>query len=174
MLGFSHASIPLHQIHCQASGLGGTVQKSTNFDALVMKSRDTEHMQENTEGETQKAIRVHLNADTSENLPLNSKPTLKRPKAYPGDTALTFYTAQNLSDHAISGISTYHVTPQKVGIYFNKIQCFRFEEQRLKAHESIETPVLFFTDPDSKTDPKMKDVETITLSHTFFRSGELE
>lgn len=84
---------------------------------------------------------------------------------------MAFYIAQNFSDQAISGISTYHVTPQKVGIYFNKIQCFCFEEQRLKAHESIEVPVLFFIDPDLENDPKMRDVDTITLSYTFFRSA---
>jgi cytochrome c oxidase assembly protein subunit 11 len=91
-------------------------------------------------------------------------------KVYPGDTALTFYIAKNTSDHAISGISTYHVTPAKVGIYFNKIQCFCFEEQRLKPNESIEMPVLFFLDADFKTDPKMQDVESITLSYTFYKS----
>ena len=63
------------------------------------------------------------------------------------------------------------MTPQKVGIYFNKIQRFCFEEQRLKGHECIEMPAPFFIDPDFENDPKMKDVDPITLTYTFYRSG---
>lgn len=87
---------------------------------------------------------------------------------YPGDTALTFYIAHNKTNDPITGISTYHVTPTKAGIYFNKIQCFCFEEQRLKPHECIEMPILFYIDSDFTKDPKMKDIDTITLSYTFF------
>ena len=50
----------------------------------------------------------------------------------PGQSTLVFYTAHNLSDRAITGVSTYNVAPQQAGYYFNKIQCFCFEEQRLR------------------------------------------
>ena len=50
-----------------------------------------------------------------------------RPQIHPGQSTLAFYTAQNLSDKAITGVSTYNVTPQQAGTYFNKIQCFCFE-----------------------------------------------
>jgi len=86
---------------------------------------------------------------------------------YPGDTALTFYTVQNTSDEAKSGIFTYHLQPPKAGIYFNKIQCFCFEEQRFKAGETIEMPVLFYIDPDFEKDPKMRDVDSITLAYVL-------
>jgi cytochrome c oxidase assembly protein Cox11 len=36
-----------------------------------------------------------------------------------------------------SGISTYNVIPFEAGQYFNKIQCFCFEEQRLNPHEQV-------------------------------------
>lgn len=89
-------------------------------------------------------------------------------KVKASETALAFYKAYNPTDEAIVGISTYNVTPQKAGIYFNKIQCFCFEEQRLKPKESIEMPVFFFLDPDILEDPKMEEVNIITLSYTFF------
>jgi Cytochrome c oxidase assembly protein CtaG/Cox11 len=58
------------------------------------------------------------------------------------------------------------------GIYFNKIQCFCFEEQRLRAGEEIDMPVFFFLDPEMLDDPAMDNVSDITLSYTFFKTGE--
>lgn len=55
----------------------------------------------------------------------------------PGETALAFYTAKNPSDQPVIGISTYNVIPFEAGQYFNKIQCFCFEEQQLNPHEEV-------------------------------------
>jgi cytochrome c oxidase assembly protein Cox11 len=59
-----------------------------------------------------------------------------------------------------------------VGIYFNKIQCFCFEEQRLGPHEEIDMPVFFFIDPEITDDPSMESCSSITLSYTFFKTDE--
>jgi len=120
-----------------------------------------------------KSVTVYLSADNSQDLPWSLKPSLTKVKVYPGDTALIFYVAQNLSDLSITGVATYNIVPAKAGIYFNKIQCFCFEEQRLKGNESIELPVLFFIDSDFLKDPKMNDVDSITLSYTFFKTNDL-
>lgn len=83
---------------------------------------------------------------------------------------MTFFVVSNMSKEAKSGIFTYHIGPPKAGIYFNKIQCFCFEEQRLKAGETIEMPVLFYIDPDFEKDPKMKDVDSITLAYVLMET----
>lgn len=95
------------------------------------------------------------------------KPTVQKIAVYPGDTALVFYNAQNLSGTAGSCFFTYHINPPKAGIYFNKIQCFCFEEQRFKINETIEMPVLFYIDPDFEKDPKMEDVKSIILTYNL-------
>ena len=92
----------------------------------------------------------------------------------PGETALAFYTAKNRTQSSITGVATYNVFPPKAGIYFNKIQCFCFEEQRLRSEEEIDMPVLFFIDPEFLDDPAMDSVNSITLSYTFFRTGEFD
>lgn len=87
---------------------------------------------------------------------------------------MAFYEAENKSDRDVVGVSTYNVTPMKAGLYFNKIQCFCFEEQRLRSNEEIDMPVFFFIDKEFEDDPNMDDVSTITLNYTFFRSSDTE
>ena len=65
------------------------------------------------------------------------KPHQKEIKIVPGETALAFYTARNPTDRPVTGIATYNVIPFDAGVYFNKIQCFCFEEQRLNPHEQV-------------------------------------
>ncbi|GAB6030362.1 hypothetical protein CHUAL_006023 [Chamberlinius hualienensis] len=90
----------------------------------------------------------------------------------PGETALAFYTATNPTDRGITGIATYNVIPFEAGQYFNKIQCFCFEEQRLNPHEQVDMPVFFYLDPDYAEDPKLETIDSITLSYTFFEAKE--
>lgn len=98
------------------------------------------------------------------------KPLQKGVTLVPGETALIFYQATNPTNHDIIGMSTYNVVPVKCGAYFNKIQCFCFEEQKLKAGETVDMPVFFFIDPAFADDPLMYDVTEITLSYTFFNA----
>ncbi|KAI8554009.1 hypothetical protein RHMOL_Rhmol05G0063700 [Rhododendron molle] len=57
-------------------------------------------------------------------------------------------------------------------VYFNKIQCFCFEEQRLLPGEQIDMPVFFYIDPEFETDPKMDGSNNLILSYTFFKVSE--
>lgn len=161
MVGLCYLSVPLYQLYCQTAGVG-----------TIAPNRKGWFSSESQSATQSKQLSIYFQADTSSDLPWTFQPSLKHIKVYPGDSALTFYLAHNSSDEAISGISTYNVTPAKAGVHFNKIQCFCFEEQRLKARESLEMPVLFFIDSEFEKDPKMKDVDTITLSYTFYRTSE--
>jgi cytochrome c oxidase assembly protein subunit 11 len=101
-------------------------------------------------------------------MPWKFTPQQREVRVVPGETALAFYTATNMSDEDIIGVATYSVVPGQVAPYFSKIQCFCFEEQRLNAGETVDMPVFFYIDPDFATDPNMRKIETITLSYTFF------
>lgn len=92
----------------------------------------------------------------------------------PGQSALSFFRASNPTPKAITGVSTYNVTPNQAGYYFNKIQCFCFENQRLRPGEEVDMPVFFYIDPEFATDRKMKSINDITLSYTFFKVDDDE
>ena len=59
--------------------------------------------------------------------------------------------------------------PVKAGKYFNKIECFCFQEQSLRPGQKVNMPVLFYIDPEIENDRSMNDVKTITLSYSFFK-----
>lgn len=85
-----------------------------------------------------------------------------------GARDMAIYIAENNSDHSITGTATFNVTPQAAGKYFNKIQCFCFTQQTLKAGEKVRMPVLYYVDPAILDDPDTQDIEEITLSYTFY------
>ncbi|CEG68705.1 Putative Cytochrome c oxidase assembly protein subunit 11 [Rhizopus microsporus] len=160
MLGLSYAAVPLYRLFCASTGFNGTpVIDAERFgpDRLVPQTKS-------------KRIRVTFESNTSDTLPWSFKPELREIYVVPGETALTFYKAKSRAKQDIIGIATYNVTPYRAGSYFNKIQCFCFEEQKLSPEEEVDMPVFFFIDPDFLEDPLMKDVNTITLSYTFFNS----
>jgi cytochrome c oxidase assembly protein subunit 11 len=66
-------------------------------------------------------------------------------------------------------MAIYNVTPDKAGKYFSKIACFCFDEQQLMPRQRVDMPVLFYIDPEFADDPAMEDVQTITLSYTFYK-----
>ena len=107
-------------------------------------------------------------------MPWKFRPSQKEVRIVPGETALAFFKAVNKSDKPVTGVATYNVTPMRAGIYFNKIQCFCFEEQRLGPKEEVDMPVFFYVDPEFLDDPLMDGIKTLTLSYTFFKTEHEE
>uniref|UniRef100_A0A8D0E966 Cytochrome c oxidase assembly protein COX11, mitochondrial n=1 Tax=Salvator merianae TaxID=96440 RepID=A0A8D0E966_SALMN len=161
MAGLSYAAVPLYRLYCQAVGLGGSAVAGHGSDRI-----------ETMKPVKDRIIKVTFNADLHASIQWNFRPQQSEVYVVPGETALAFYKAKNPSDKPIIGISTYNVVPFEAGQYFNKIQCFCFEEQRLNPHEEVDMPVFFFIDPEFAEDPRMAKVDLITLSYTFFEAKE--
>jgi cytochrome c oxidase assembly protein subunit 11 len=115
-------------------------------------------------------ITVRFDTTVGDVLPWSFVPVQLDVKVVPGETALSFFRVTNHSDQAITGVATYNVHPPKVGMYFQKIQCFCFEEQRLLPGETVDMPVFFFIDPEIADDPQVGYVRSVTLSYTFFQT----
>ncbi|KAJ6818152.1 putative cytochrome c oxidase assembly protein COX11, mitochondrial [Iris pallida] len=165
MVGASYAAVPLYRRFCQATGYGGTVQRRESVEDKIAR-----HNREGTA--TSRELVVQFNADVADGMPWKFSPTQREVRVKPGESALAFYTAENRSSAPITGVSTYNVTPMKAAVYFNKIQCFCFEEQRLLPGEQIDMPVFFYIDPEFETDPKMDGINNLILSYTFFKVND--
>ncbi len=157
--GASYAAVPLYRVFCQSTGFGGTVQEGHDAEKVSTMEEVPDRV-----------VEVRFTADTAATMQWNFRPQQPVVRVHPGETALAFYTAKNPTDKPIDGISTYNVIPFEAGQYFNKIQCFCFEEQRLNPHEEVDMPVFFYLDPEYAKDPFLEGVDTITLSYTFFES----
>lgn len=160
-IGMAYAAVPLYKLLCTNTGVDGTPITSLGhkFDSQSMVP---------VEGAA--PIRIMFDSAVADTMPWRFQPETRQVHVVPGETALAFFKASNPTDQDIVGISTYSVTPAKAAQYFNKIQCFCFEEQKLCANEEVDMPVFFYLDPEFATDPWMADVKTITLHYTFFKS----
>ncbi len=152
MVGAAYAAVPLYQMFCQVTGYGGTTQVAAEAPAAVGK----------------RLITVRFNADTAAAMPWRFRPLQRAITVHVGEQTLAVYEATNPSQRRVVGSASFNVTPAKAGAYFNKIECFCFTEQALAPGERVDMPVSFFVDPAISDDPNLDDVNTITLSYTFF------
>jgi cytochrome c oxidase assembly protein subunit 11 len=151
MLGVAFASPALYRTFCSLTGFGGTPLRAEKAPGAVAGQ-----------------ISVRFDANTHPGLPWRFEPEQTTVTVAPGAQTRIFYRAQNLSARTITGQAAYNVTPDQVGKYFKKIQCFCFNEQTLKPGQTVDMPVLFFVDPAIMKDPDTKDISEITLSYTFY------
>lgn len=151
MLALAFAAVPLYRMFCQATGFDGTPLRAERAPGAVAGQ-----------------VGVRFDANVQPGLPWRFEPEQNTVSVAPGAQTKIFYRAQNLSARAITGQAVYNVSPDTVGKYFKKIQCFCFSEQTLKAGQTVDMPVVFFVDPAIKQDPDTKDISEITLSYTFY------
>ena len=151
MGGMAFAAVPLYQLFCQVTGFGGTTQRVEQYSETVLD----------------RTIRIRFDANVRD-LPWTFRPKQRDIEVKIGETVQIEYEAVNNSNRTISGQATYNVTPQMAGAYFNKVECFCFTEMKLEPGERIDMPVVFFVDPAIVDRLETRNLDTITLSYTFF------
>ncbi|MEQ8814221.1 MAG: cytochrome c oxidase assembly protein [Thalassobaculum sp.] len=156
MVGMAYASVPLYEIFCRVTGYGGTTQVATAGADRVLD----------------RSMTVRFDSNVNPELPWTFKPVQRSMTLKVGETRLAFYEATNTGSETLVGTATFNVTPDKSGLYFDKIDCFCFTEQVLRPGETVDMPVSFYLDPALADDRKMDGVTTITLSYTFFRAQD--
>jgi len=153
MVGASYAAVSFYDWFCRTTGFGGTTQ-------VAEKAPD--HILERT-------LAVRFDSNVMPGLPWKFVPEQNEIRVRIGEVATVHYKVVNQTARAITAQASYNVSPPQVGVYFNKINCFCFTEQTLKAGETREMAVVFYVDPAIVKDRDQNDLNTITLSYTFYR-----
>ena len=152
MIGMAYASVPLYRIFCQQTGFNGTALRATRAPAQV----------------SDKFINVRFDANSASELGWTFAPKQNVMRVQIGEQNIALFEARNNGATENTGSAVYNISPPTAGAFFNKIQCFCFTRQTLKAGESAEFPVTFFVDPDILKDADGKLIPEITLSYTFY------
>ena len=158
MVGAAYAAVPLYSLFCKLTGFAGTPLIASENGSVVGS----------------KQFLVQFDSNVAPGLAWRFAPEQPKLEVRVGETMTVFFRITNLSDRETTGMATYNVQPELIAPYFNKLQCFCFNEMVLKPHESIEVPVVFFIDPEAAKNPDLEKIAAISLSYTFFASKRTE
>jgi cytochrome c oxidase assembly protein subunit 11 len=156
MVGAAYAAVPFYNWFCRVTGFAGTTQVATHAPGQVLD----------------REVTVRFDSNVAPGLPWRFEPEQNTIKVRLGEVVTVHYNVVNEAARPIIAQASYNVTPLTIGAYFNKINCFCFTEQRLGAGEKREMAVVFYVDPAIVKDPDNADVNTITLSYTFYALRE--
>jgi len=157
MFGFGFALVPLYDVFCDITGLNG----KTNTSAVTYTA---------TGIDKSRLIKVQFITRNAQGVPWKFEPVINEINVHPGEMKLVKFYAKNESMNDIIGQAVPSVSPGKAAIYFQKIECFCFNSQPLKAQEDIEMALQFYVDVELP-----EEVTTITLSYTLYDiTGKVE
>ncbi|MDN4575782.1 cytochrome c oxidase assembly protein [Pandoraea cepalis] len=153
MFGFGYAMVPFYRAFCNLVGINQLGDRATEITAR------------NSQVDESRTITVEFDANAQG--PLRFKPAKSSLTVHPGQIATIEYEVANQQSHEVRAQAIPSYAPALAASYFKKIECFCFTQQTLKAGEAKEYPVVFVVDTKLP-----KDVNTITLSYTFFDLGK--
>eukprot|EP01060_Flectonema_neradi_P023435 TRINITY_DN31692_c0_g1_i1.p1 TRINITY_DN31692_c0_g1~~TRINITY_DN31692_c0_g1_i1.p1 ORF type:complete len:268 (+),score=33.30 TRINITY_DN31692_c0_g1_i1:80-883(+) len=163
-LGCTILAVPLYKLYCssapQVAGSGASTK--AQYASTVFSD-------DGSKTSTSNLIQVIFRGSCgTKNDPVLFVPLQTSLDCLIGEPTLAFFSVYNQTKKTLVGLSTYNISPPEAAPYFNKIQCFCFEEQRIKPHELIEMPVFFFVDKEYLDDPATALINNILLNYTLF------
>jgi cytochrome c oxidase assembly protein subunit 11 len=147
MFGFGYALVPFYDQICKATGL-----RDIAVPDIVT----------NTQVDLSRTVRLEFDA-TVNKMPWQFRPLTPVVSVHPGELTQVVYEVENTSERPMTGQAVPSYGPRVAGEYFKKLDCFCFTKQSFGPHEKRQMPVVFVIDSRLPA-----DVNTITLSYTFF------
>ena len=160
MFAFGYALIPIYQHVCEALGINVLSRNELQVPGGA-KGGAAVRLPDNTQVDRSRSIVVEFDANVRG--PWDFKPERRSMVVHPGELNTVMYEFQNVQNRRMAAQAVPSYAPRQATAYFNKLECFCFNEYTLEAGEKKEWPVAFVIDPRIS-----KDVKTITLSYTFF------
>ena len=152
MVGAAYAAVPFYNWFCRTTGYGGI--------PLVSKVAPA--------GMLERKITVRFDANVGPGLPWRFAPEVNSIDLHIGEVVTVYFNVTNEAARITEAQAAYNVSPPQAGAYFTKINCFCFTQQQLKPGEKRQMAVVFYVDPSIVKDSDQDDLNTITLSYTFY------
>jgi len=158
MFGFGYALVPIYRAICNALGINvlSVAERAVPGNSAARSA--------NTQIDLSRTITVEFDANARG--PWEFSPALRSVEVHPGAMTTVMYEFRNTQNRTMSAQAIPSYAPKQASPYFNKLECFCFNQYTLAPGESRQWPVVFVLDPKLP-----KDVKTITLSYTFFEVG---
>ncbi len=150
MFGFGFALVPLYDVFCDITGLNG----KTNTVAAIYTADGID---------SSRTITVQFITHNAKQIPWKFKPVVHEIKVHPGERKFVNFYAKNNANYEIVGQAVPSVSPGAAANYFQKIECFCFTQQPLKAGEEVEMGLQFYVDIELPN-----KITTLTLSYTLY------
>ena len=155
MFAFGFALIPLYGLVCDLTGFSGTTSMLVN-PADVREQPDASRV-----------VTVEFTTTINGGGPWTFAAETPRLQVHPGQLYTVNFVARNGQDRAVVAQATPNILPRNATQYLRKTECFCFRQQPFAAGEEKHMPVRFMLDPELPA-----DVDTVTLSYTFFDATE--
>lgn len=153
MFGFGYLLVPLYDVFCEVTGMNGKTGRLSVAQADRMTT------------DSSRLVTVEFVTNVNSGFPWNFKPMVSRVEVHPGRQTEVMFEVTNRASEIAIGQAVPSVAPNEAARYFSKTECFCFTEQKLAAGETRRMPVRFIVDPRLP-----KNIESLTLGYTFFRS----
>jgi cytochrome c oxidase assembly protein subunit 11 len=149
---FAFALVPLYDTFCQVLGINGKTSGAAEVASAIDKSR---------------LVTVEFTSTAMAGMPWELRPGEARVTVHPGELRQVSYFVKNPTSQDMEGQAVPSVSPGQAAVHLNKIECFCFTRQTVKAGETREMPLVFTVSPDLPA-----DVKTLTLAYAFFVAPE--
>jgi cytochrome c oxidase assembly protein subunit 11 len=150
MFGFGYALVPLYKKICEVTGVNDFGKASLPLA--------------NSQIDESRLVTLEFDANLRSDLPWRFRPLQASMTVHPGQIVQVMYEVRNASDQPIAGQAIPSYGPQAAGQFVRKLDCFCFTKQTFGPGEVRQMPVVFVIEPGLP-----KDVNTVTLSYTFFK-----
>lgn len=150
MFAFGFALVPLYDVFCDITGLNGKT-------ATTAATSPADHIDKS------RLITVQFLSRTAQGAAWQFKPEMNSIKVHPGEMKFVKFYAKNETGRDAVGQAVPSVSPGLAANYFQKIECFCFNQQPLQANEDVWMPLQFYVDPELP-----EEITELTLSYTLY------
>ena len=151
MFGFGWALIPMYDLLCEITGLGGRTGDQYVYDPATMKT------------DTSRLVEVNFITNSNAGMPWQFWAEKGGVRVHPGELKEVKFYVRNTTNRRMIGQAIPSVVPNNAAAHFHKTECFCFNQQILEPGETMEMPMRFIVGPELP-----KNVPSISLSYALF------